>query len=1082
MEFQVLGPLVVRRDGEPIDLGPRQQQAVLALLIINANQLVPVARIQQEIWGDDAEGKENALRVYVSRLRSALEPDRARGESSMLETRGAAYQLNLDTDRLDAVFFESEVARGRDLLETNPGAAAEALRSALDMWTGDAYVEFAYEDFSQVERHRLGETRVAAIEDRVAADLAMGLSGELVSELEVLRDLHPLRETLSCHEALALYRSGRPAEALRAIGRFRRHVGEELGIDPSPRLLRLEEQILLHDDSIQPRVDAETGWDGRLVEAANPYKGLRAFGLDDAASFFGRDALVAELLRALGAGQHLVTLVGASGSGKSSVVRAGLVPALAKGAIDGSDGWLVAHMMPGDHPFAELEAALLRTTINGPDSLTEQLEDQTAGLLRAALRVLPEDSSRLVLVIDQFEELFTLVEDGDVRDRFLSNLVTAVNDPRGRISVLLTLRADFYGHSLHHPEFGARVGNGVVNVTQLRAEELEAAAIGPAGLAGVTLEPALLGQLITDVGHQPGALPLFQYSLTELFDRRSGDTLTAASYRSMGGLDGALHRRATNIYEEFDAAQQEATRQLFLRLVAISEHGHHSRRRVGAREVVSLTPDVATMQHVIAQLGAHRLLSFDSDKLTGAPTVEVAHEALLTSWTTLSEWIDAGREDLRRHGSLSTAMREWQLADEDPSYLLPAARLAEYRSWSAASAMALNDAERRYLDAGDELVEQLQATEQRRVRDEATSRRRLWGLVGALAAALGIAAIFLFGVFGSGEPTVLTFYGNRLSGSWNANVASGVDRAALEFGAEVVDVPWVVEPGAEFRTLAETGPEILIVSDRLGPDRDPEVVGDFPAVQFGLVGLEVPGLNVTSVLFANEEGAFLAGAAAAGRTQTGVVGFIGAERNPEIEEFRAGFEAGAFAVDPDVIVFAVFVDQVGDMEFTGFARPDVGEARATALYQRGADVLFAAAGFSGFGMFEAAAEQSTATGTHLWAIGVDNDQWFEVDLEHRPHVLTSVIKRGDVASYLLVEHMLDGGDAGTIERLGLAEEGFDYSTEGSGLTAEAIVLLDRFVADVSSGRVQVPTKPLGEILWLDLEGNEIDAPEADDND
>ena len=173
---------------------------------------------------------------------------------------------------------------------------------------------------------------------------------EVVSELELLREQCPLRERPVEQVVLALYRSGRPADALRAIDRFRRYVGEELGVDPSPRLLRLEAQVLLHAERIQPRAPAADRLTGPKRPATNPFKGLRPFGVDDATSFFGRDALVAELLRSIQRGQRLVALVGTSGSGKSSVVRAGWMPALAKAAIEGSDRWLVASMMPGTAP------------------------------------------------------------------------------------------------------------------------------------------------------------------------------------------------------------------------------------------------------------------------------------------------------------------------------------------------------------------------------------------------------------------------------------------------------------------------------------------------------------------------------------------------------------------------------------------------------------------------------------------------------------------------------------------------------------------------------------------------------------
>ena len=356
-------------------------------------------------------------------------------------------------------------------------------------------------------------------------------------------------------------------------------------------------------------------------------------------------------------------------------------------------------MVPGAHPFAELEAALLRSTIDAPDSLAAQLEDETLGLLRAALRVLPDDTARLVLVIDQFEELFTFVEDEAERRRFLANLVAAIDDPHARVVVVLTLRADSYHRPLAYVDFAARLGSNVVNVLPLTSDELESAAQEPAARSGVTLEPALLAELLADVIGEPGALPIFQYALTELFDRRDGDVLTVAAYRAMGGVRGALSRRADDLYHRLTLDEQEATRQLFLRLVTITEHDDWGRRRVPASEIVSMDVDVVTMESVIDQLGRHRFLAFDRDHSSGAPTVEVAHEALLWEWDRLRGWIDEGRHDITRRASLDAAVAEWVQASRDGDYLLGGNRLAEYERWRATTTMSLTAAEQDYLDA-----------------------------------------------------------------------------------------------------------------------------------------------------------------------------------------------------------------------------------------------------------------------------------------------------------------------------------------------------------------------------------------------
>ncbi|MGI9607512.1 MAG: BTAD domain-containing putative transcriptional regulator, partial [Acidimicrobiales bacterium] len=401
MEFRILGSLEISNGDGPVDVGPRKQRLLLALLMIHANRVVTTDRIIEELWGDDSEGKEKALWVYISRLRSSL------GEAEILVTRDHGYSLLVDDDRLDARRFESAVAEGQALIKDDPSAASNKFTEGLDLWRGAALEEFAYEEFAQSEMRRLEELRLVALEERAEADLRRGQTREIIADLEALREAHPTRERLVSHLMLALYRAGRQRDALRAFESFRSHVAE-LGLDPSPELRLLEEQILLHDSRIQGRTRVDAA-NAPLLSAgqANPFIGLRAFYEDDSDRFFGRARVIADVVRRLDDGTRLIGLVGPSGSGKSSIARAGLVPALRKGAIPGSDDWLIAEMVPGSHPFAELEAALLRSSLDTPDSLSEQLADREAGVLRAVLRVLPSENARLVLVIDQFEELFT---------------------------------------------------------------------------------------------------------------------------------------------------------------------------------------------------------------------------------------------------------------------------------------------------------------------------------------------------------------------------------------------------------------------------------------------------------------------------------------------------------------------------------------------------------------------------------------------------------------------------------------------------------------------------------------------------
>jgi basic membrane lipoprotein Med (substrate-binding protein (PBP1-ABC) superfamily)/DNA-binding SARP family transcriptional activator len=1058
MEFRILGPLEARAGDKVIDLGPHKQRALLALLLIHVDRVVPTDRILDALWGEDAAGKERALWVHISRLRSALEPHRAeRGESSVLITRDHGYLVRSEPTSVDARRFEAAVAEARARLADEPDTASEILRVALDLWRGSALQDFAFDDFASAEIARLDELRLQAVEMRIEADLRQGLAGELIGELETLVFQHPLREGPVVQLMHALYRSGRQAEALRAFQRFRRGLGEELGIEPSPELSRLEEQILLHDPRIIPASVARRAKPAQAT--VNPFKGLHAFREADAEDFFGRDRLVAEVVARVNSGAQLVALVGPSGSGKSSVVRAGVVPALRKGAVAGSEQWLFASMVPGAHPFAELEAALLRSTIDAPDSLSPQLEDQTLGLLRAVLRVLPDDTSRLVLVIDQFEELFTLVEDETERRRFLVNLVAAVDDPHARVVVVLTLRADAYDRPLGYVDLAARLAPNVVNVLPLTSDELEAAAQEPAARNGVTLEPALLAELLADVIGEPGALPLFQYALTELFDRRESQVLTVAAYRAMGGVRGALSRRADDLYHRLTLEEQEAARQLFLRLVSITEHDDWGRRRVPASEIVSMGVDVVTMESIIDQLGRHRFLAFDRDHSSGAPTVEVAHEALLWEWDRLREWIDEGRHDIQRRASLDAAVIEWAQANRDDDYLLVGNRLAGYEQWRATTSMSLTATELDYLDASRMRQDDVAATESARAEREATtgrrSRRHRWGFLTTGAAALLTVLVVAFVVGPHDRPRVAIFHSGSDASPIDTLIADGLDRAAADFDVDVVDItPPVTDLDGAIDRVTNEGTDLLVAPFAVAAEVARPIVARHPQSTFGFIDTVVPGSP--SLVFAEHEGSFLVGAAAALTSRSGRIGFVGGFQVTTVERFRAGYEAGARAVNPSVEILATYLDY----STSGFVRDDLARAAATDMYERGADVVLQAAGYAGYGVFAAARAQSTPE-RHLWAIGADSDQYLDVDPLVRQHVLTSMIKKFDVAAYELVRMLVEGELRPGVRQLGLADNAVGYSTTGGHLSAEKIAELERYRKEIIVGSRVVPSAPDG---------------------
>ena len=491
----------------------------------------------------------------------------------------------------------------------------------------------------------------------------------------------------------------------------------------------------------------------------NPYKGLQAFGESDAGDFFGRESVVAELVAAV-AEHHFVAVVGPSGIGKSSVVKAGLVPALRRGALGGS-AWAITDMFPGSYPFEELAAALLRVAVTRPDGLVEELAHDELGMRRMAKQILPTNTE-LLLVIDQFEELFTLAADDDARRRFLDGLTQLATDSRSRVRVVVTIRADFLDQPLRYPELGELVKTGMVAVTTPSDDDLAAAIQGPAERVGVRFEPGLVTRIIGDVRDQPGGLPLLQYALTELFAARTTDVLTADGYLATGGVVGALGRRAEGLWEQLGEAGQTIARHVFLRLVTVDAGTQDTRRRVSRRELRHLELDTSALDEILQRYGEHRLLTFDRDPVTRSPTVEVAHEALLAQWERLRVWIDERREDLVLHRRLVEAVSEWEESERGADYLPRAGRLAQFESWALSTDLALSTDERSFLERGrrDE--------DERQARNAKRRTAIMAGFAFAAAIAIVLAALAVVG---------------RQDAKSSARLASSRELAASAIGA-----------------------------------------------------------------------------------------------------------------------------------------------------------------------------------------------------------------------------------------------------------------------------------------------------------
>ena len=518
------------------------------------------------------------------------------------------------------------------------------------------------------------------------------------------------------------------------------------------------------------------------ADVACPYKGLAAFEAEDAEYFFGREELVAELTARL-AGTRFLAVVGPSGSGKSSVVRAGLLPAVWAGALPGSKAWQTLVLTPGAHPLEELAVRVSLLRGISPGSLLQDLKADAQALHLAVKQALADelDDVQLLLVVDQFEEIFALCHDGAERGRFIDALLYAVEAEGGRTVVVPTIRADFYGRCAGYANLAGWLGDNVL-VGPLSEGELRQAIERPVGRVGLRLEPGLTDTIVGDVAGEPGALPLMSHALLETWQRRRGRTLTLSGYAASGGVAGAIAQTADTVYGQFSPEEQATARSIFLRLTELGEEGtQDTRRRVAPGELVRRPEEAPAVEAVLKTLADARLITTGGgpvlsslatltvDSVEGhvpgttegsvpsahEGTAEVAHEALIREWPALRGWLE---EDLRIHRHVTEAAGEWEHLNRDPGELYRGARLATAGEWMERHSADLNPLEWAFLEASQEMArreedereaqrqreleaaQRVAETERKRVEEQTQATGRFRRLAGVLAVVLLLAA------------------------------------------------------------------------------------------------------------------------------------------------------------------------------------------------------------------------------------------------------------------------------------------------------------------------------------------------------
>lgn len=766
LKIRVLGQFHVENNGQAIEIPSRPAQSLLAYLVLNAGVSHRREKLAGLLWPDATEANARSyLRMALWRIRKSF-------------TEGKVdWQAYLEINDI-SVTFEKNSAHWLDadiVLERKPPEdwSVDQLVEGVSVYLGELLPGF-YDEWTILERERLRASldhKMRLLLDRLIQeqkwDAVLDWSESWIALGHVPEP---------AYRALMIAQAGLGdlSSASAVYHRYTNVLHQELGVEPSEQMRDLYQQIERGDfpARILSLLEAE---DSSIVDLPPepgdpPYKGLHYFDTEDADLFFGREKVTDVLLQHLRR-SSIAVVVGASGSGKSSIVRAGLVPALVRGygsengasRLGRSDEWLVHTITPTTHPLEALALSLTRDyeSVATSATLIDDLASDPRSLNLAARRLLERhDSPQMLLVVDQFEELFTLCQNEEERSAFINNLLTAVDaEGGGLITAVIILRADFYGHCAQYAELRDVLSKNQEYMGPMNAEELRRAIEAPALQGGWSFQPGLVDLMLRDVGNEPGALPLLSHALLETWRRRRGRVMTLEGYAQAGSVRRAIARTAETVFNQgLTDSQQDTARKIFLRLTQVGEGSAGamallSSRRVAFSELTLNTAGTGDVQTVLNKLADARLIT------TSEGSVEVAHEALIHEWPRLRQWMEEGREAVLLHRHLTVAAQEWEAMDRDPGELYRGARLAQAREWASANSGELNLLEQEFLLASKSEEEQEQArreaqrhreleaarklaeTERRRADDQTRSGRRLRLLVAGLSLVLLLALI-----------------------------------------------------------------------------------------------------------------------------------------------------------------------------------------------------------------------------------------------------------------------------------------------------------------------------------------------------
>lgn len=525
-----------------------------------------------------------------------------------------------------------------------------------------------------------------------------------------------------------------------------------------------------------------------------PYKGLNFYDESDAELFVGREALTARLVERVLAStlrpdlvepsngevamQRFLAVVGASGSGKSSLVRAGLVPALRWNQT--SADWISHVFTPTEHPLESLASTLTQDNGASAATLAQDMARDSQGLQIFLSHYIGSlRKACLLLIVDQFEELFTLCRSEEERISFIDNLLVVAAGAEPPAMVIITLRADFYAHCADYPSLREALARHQEYIGAMSHEELQRAIKEPARRGRWELEPGLVDLLLHDVGLEPGALPLLSHALLETWHRRRGREMTLSGYSSSGGVRGAIAETAETVYaDQFTQEQQAIARRIFLRLTELSDEitTADTRRRATFTELILKPEETNTTHAVLNALADARLITTSED------AAEVAHEALIREWPTLRGWLEENRDGLRLHRQLTEAAQEWHATNRSEDMLFRGLRLAQVQAWAKTHAAEMNVLEQEFLAASQTWADQEYAEREAQRQRELDAAHNLAETQIHAAQQLRRRAVYLFGTLVLAVIAALTagIFANRNAENFTRSEAQ---RLAAEAGS-----------------------------------------------------------------------------------------------------------------------------------------------------------------------------------------------------------------------------------------------------------------------------------------------------------